>query len=60
MLFARGGEAERKVDAIPSNQLRNTPIDEIVEHLANQLYVEPLTIYKDRMVHDREEIKIDV
>jgi len=60
MLYARGGEAERKIDAIPSNQLLDTPIEEIVEHIVNQLYVEPLTIYKERMVHDREEIKIDV
>jgi hypothetical protein len=60
MLYAQGSEAERKVDAIPSNQLLKTPIEEIVEHLFEQIYVEPITIYKDKMIHDREEIKIDV
>jgi hypothetical protein len=60
MLYAHGSEAERKVDAIPRNQLLKTPIEEIVEHLFEQIYIEPITIYKDKMVHDREEIKIDV
>jgi hypothetical protein len=59
-LYTHGGEAERKVDAIPSNQLLNTPIEEIVGHLIDQIYVEPLKIYKDKMVHDRKEIKIDI
>jgi hypothetical protein len=60
MLDERGAEAGRKVDAIPSNQLLCTIIEEIVEHFVGEIYVEPLTIYKDRMVHDREEIKIDI
>ncbi|MFA6373417.1 MAG: hypothetical protein WCW68_12400 [Methanothrix sp.] len=60
MLDERGAEAGRKVDAIPSNQLLGTNIEEILEHLVDQIYVESLTIYKDRMVHDREEIKIDI
>ena len=58
MLNAQCADAELKVDAISGNQLLNTPVEEIVQHLFNQICVEPLTIYKDKWVHDREEIKI--
>jgi hypothetical protein len=60
MLNTRSSEAEWKVDAIQSTQLLRTSVEEIVDHLVNQIYVEPLKIYKDKMVHDREEIKIDI
>jgi hypothetical protein len=60
MLNARCADAELKVDAISSNQLLNTPVEEIVDHIFSKIYVEPITIYKDKMVHDRDEIKIDI
>ena len=60
ILYAHSRETGDKVDAIPSDQLLATPIEDLVDHIFSQMYVEPLTIYEDRMEMDRHEIKIDV
>jgi len=49
-----------KVDAISRDQLLATPVDDLVQHIVSQTYVEPLTIYEDRMTRDQSETKIDV
>lgn len=60
MLFDHSHEIENRVDAIPDGQLLATPIEDLVKHIFSQMYIEPLTIYEDRMIVDQQEIKIDV
>ena len=50
----------QKVDSIPRDQFLATPVDDLVQHIAGQMMVTPLTIYEDRMTRDQAEIKIDV
>jgi hypothetical protein len=52
--------AEKNIDAIPSAQLRGTSTDGLIEHIASQIYIEPLAIYEERMTLDQQEVQIDV
>lgn len=52
--------AEEKVNSISSEQFLAAPIDDLIEHISNQLYVEPLKIYEDSMEMNQREIQIDV
>jgi len=60
ILHAHSRETGDKVNAIPRDQLLATPIENLVDHIFSQMYVEPLTIYEDRMEMDRHEIKLEV
>ena len=59
-LACQGSKIEGIVDSIPKDQLLCTPIDDLVDNIVSQLYIDPLTIYEDRMVRDEQEIKMDV
>ena len=52
--------AEDKVNNIPKDQFLVTPIDTLIEHISNQLYVEPLQLHEDSMEREQQEIQIDV
>ncbi len=59
-LDKHAAQIAEKIDAISKDQILATPVDDIVEHLATQTYVEPLVIYEDRMTREQQEIQIDV
>lgn len=50
----------QRVDGIPQSQFLNAPEEEIVQHLASDLEVEPLVLYEDRAEMDQRETSIDV
>ena len=52
--------AKDKVASIPKEQFLATPIDNLIDHISDKLYVEPLQIYEDSMEMNQREIKIDV
>ena len=60
MLDEIGGRATVHVDAIPKDQLLATPVDDLVEHVASGLFIEPLIVYQDRMTRRQSETQIDV
>jgi hypothetical protein len=49
-----------KVDSIPHDQFMNAQIEEIVENIVCEMFVEPLVIYEDQMEMEQQEVKIDV
>lgn len=49
-----------KVDSIQQDQFLTTPICDLVEHIKNQLTIEPLRIYKDKAIMDQQETNMDV
>ena len=53
-------QVRKKVDAIPKDQFLNTPEDDLVSHCIEELQIDPLTIYKDRMEQEHSETKVDV
>ncbi len=52
--------AKDKVDAIHQDQFLATPIDDLVAHIVNDLYVTPLELYEDRAEMDQQEVRVDV
>lgn len=52
--------AKDKVDAIHQDQFLATPADDVVAHIVNTLYVNPLEIYEDRAEMDYQEVQVDV
>ena len=52
--------AKDKVDSINQDQLLATPIDDVITHIVNDLYVTPLELYEDRAEMDQQEIRVDV
>jgi hypothetical protein len=52
--------AEEKVNSVSKEQFLATPIDDLIEHISNQLYVEPLQIYENSMEMSQREIQIDI
>lgn len=59
MLDALGRTIEDKVDAIPRDQMLNIAIEDLAEHVMSIMHVEPLTIFKEHMVQENEEIKTE-
>ncbi len=51
---------KQKVESIPKDQFLSTPIEDIIDHIADQLLVTPLTIYEDSMEMTQEETKVRV
>ena len=60
MLDARGNEVESNIDVIPRDQILNTRIEDLVEHIMSEICVEPLIIYEEQMVQDNGKIKTEV
>jgi hypothetical protein len=52
--------AKDKVDAINQDQFLATPIDDVVAHIVNDLYVRPLELHEDRAEMDQQEVRVDV
>lgn len=50
----------KRVDAIPRDQFLAAPIDDLVQHIVENMLVTPLAIYEDRMTREQEETKVDV
>lgn len=59
-LDAHGRKVREKIDSIEPDQLLATPVEDLVEHIVSQMYVEPLQIYEEQMTRDQLETKIDV
>lgn len=49
-----------KVDAIPQDQFMNAQPEDVVEHIASEMTVDPLVLYEDRAEMEQKETKIDV
>ncbi len=52
--------AKDKVDAINQDQFLATPIDDLVAHIVNDLYVSPLELYEDKAEMVQQEVRVDV
>jgi hypothetical protein len=51
----------RQVEAIPKDQFRALPEEDLVQHVVSLLQIEPLTVYlDDRMSSSQSEIKVDL
>lgn len=48
------------VDAIPQNQFMNAQPEDVVEHIAAKMMIEPLVLHEDRAEMEQRETNIDV
>lgn len=60
VLRAQGSRAQDLVDQIPQDQFCASTDDQIVEHIAADMEIIPLSIYEDRMEMEQREGKMDV
>jgi NTP pyrophosphatase (non-canonical NTP hydrolase) len=51
---------KQKTESIPKDQFLATPIDDIIDHIANQVMVEPLYIYEESMEMMQKEARVRV
>ena len=49
-----------EVERIPEDQFLATPIADIINHIQDKLYIEPLIIYEDKKTLEKNEVRIDV
>ena len=59
-LRQHGLKIQQKVDSIPQDQFLSSPDDVLVQHIAPEIHIEPLTLYEDRIVMDQHETPVDV
>eukprot|EP01035_Chromulina_nebulosa_P038490 gene38490-51998_t len=59
-LRAQETRVRKQVDALSGDQILSLPEEQIVEHVASKVRVEPLVLFEDQKVLEQKEIKIDV
>ncbi len=59
-LESHAGSAKDKVDAINQDQFLASPIEDVVSHIVNDLYIAPLELHEDRAEMAQQEVRVDV
>lgn len=59
-LRAHQKSVSTKVSSVPHDQFMNAQIEEIVDNIVSEMFVESLVIYEDREEMEQHETKIDV